>query len=82
MKIEWLPVEHFKPPQKELLLVTGPSGYITHKKFVTLAYVDDEYRMPFPDDYPLRWQTVSNDSLSDSGHYPEFWARIPEGFLP
>ncbi|WP_287353586.1 hypothetical protein [Mesorhizobium sp.] len=70
----WHKIEDYAPPQRELVMVTGPSGYVTHTKFLELAYVDEEYRPSRGG--ALRWQTVTNDALSDCGFYPTHWARI------
>jgi len=74
--IKWFKVEDFEPPQKTLLMVTGPSGYSTYKKFLALAYVDEDYRPSKGG--PLRWQSVTDDSLSDNSWYPTHWARPVE----
>lgn len=71
--LNWHKISDFPPPQKELVLVTGPSGYTTHKRFCELAYVDEEFRPSRGG--RLRWQTVTHDALSDSGFYPTHWAR-------
>lgn len=75
MTFNWHKVEDLSPPQRELVVVTGPSGYVTHDRFLELAYVDDEYRPPIAG--RLRWQTVTHDSLSEYGFYPTHWARQP-----
>lgn len=70
--IVWHNVADNPPPQKTLLMVTGSSGYATHTKFLTLAYIDEEYRPSRGG--PLRWQSVTNDSLSDNSWHPTHWA--------
>lgn len=77
--VNWHKIEDLAPPQRELVMVAGPSGYVTHKSFLELAYVDEEYRPSRGGE--LRWQTVTNDSLSDYGFFPTHWARpvaLPE----
>ncbi|MER9911679.1 hypothetical protein NKJ71_13700 [Mesorhizobium sp. M0050] len=77
--VEWKKIEDATPPEKKLLMVTGPSGYSTHGKFLSLAYIDEEFRPSRGG--PLRWQTVTSDSLSDDGFYPTHWAlpiELPE----
>jgi hypothetical protein len=76
MKIQWKEIEKCKPPEDTLLMVTGPSGYITHKKFLCIAYYDETYRPSFND--RIRWQSVSNDSLSDCGWHPTHWSYLME----
>lgn len=73
MTYNWHKISDMPPPQKELVVVTGPSGYVTHTRFLELAYVDEEFRPSRGG--PLRWQTVTNDALSDGGFYPTHWAR-------
>lgn len=74
MTVNWHRIEDFVPPQRKLVMVTGPSGYVTHTKFLALAYVDEQYRTSHGG--RLRWQTVTNDDLSDCGFYPTHWALI------
>lgn len=68
----WWKIDEFKPPEKKLVMVTGPSGYVTHTKFMTLAYYDEEYRPSRGG--PIRWLSVTNDALSDCSWYPTHWA--------
>lgn len=72
--IHWFAVELRLPDENELVMLTGDSGYVTHKKFLTLGYYDNEYRPPLPDGR-IRWQSVQNDSLSDQGWEPTHWAK-------
>lgn len=74
--VNWLRIEDHEPPQKTLLMVTGDSGYAHHKKFLTLARVDDEYRPRLASDGPLRWINVQDSALSDQGWYPTHWAEM------
>jgi hypothetical protein len=71
--VNWHAIADKAPPQKELLMVTGPSGYSTHTRFLGLAYIDEDYRPSRGG--ALRWQSVTNDSLTDGGFYPTHWAR-------
>jgi hypothetical protein len=72
-----LPVE---PPQQTLVKVTGDSGYTNHRKFLTLAYLDDVYRPRH--DGPPRWLDVTNTALSDYGWEPTHWAPFDPEELP
>jgi len=74
--VEWHSVEERLPPQKTLLMVTGPSGYRTHKKFLQLAYVDEDFRPSHGG--PLRWIDHANDALTDGGLVPTHWAMPTE----
>ncbi|TGQ19270.1 hypothetical protein [Mesorhizobium sp. M00.F.Ca.ET.217.01.1.1] len=79
MKTEWHKITDRAPPEKQLLMVAGPSGYCTHKTFLALAYIDEDYRPSRGG--PLRWLDVTNESLSDLGWYPTHWAHqinLPE----
>jgi hypothetical protein len=71
-RIRWLSVQlaiaqHWRPiaeaPLKGEFLVKGPSGYGTHKSFVTLAYRDPEYRGD-------AWLMPGGDRLSEMGWFP------------
>lgn len=70
--VAWFDVSDVEPPQKTLLMVTGSSGYRTHRQFLELAYVDEDFRPSRGG--PRRWQSVQNDSLSESGYVPTHWA--------
>lgn len=71
--VTWYHVDEYKPPQKTLLMITGPSGYRTHQQFLTLAYVDDDYRPPI--DGRSRWINVQNDAVTDQfPEGPTHWA--------
>jgi hypothetical protein len=70
--ITWYKVETYPPPDKQLLLVTGDSGYVNHKRFMTLAYIDESYRPSKGG--PPRWLNVQNDELIDQGWEPTHWA--------
>lgn len=72
MKLEWKDVHKCKPPEDTLLMVTGDSGYITHKKFLCLAYYDEEFR-PSRDNN-IRWLNVCNDELTDNCWRPTHWS--------
>lgn len=61
------------PPDKKLVMVTGDSGYVTHKKFLTFAYLDQQYR-PWKEGEEPRWLNVQNDALTDCGWRPKHWA--------
>lgn len=67
----WHPIKT-APHDGTLVLVTGFSGYIRHRRFVTAAYYDAEYRPLSP------WQSVTNDSLSDHGWEPTHWRPMME----
>jgi hypothetical protein len=71
--IEWFSCDYRMPPEDTLVLVTGPSGYRTHDKFLALAWHSSEYRPPINGE--TRWQSVTNDSLLDQGWRPTHWAR-------
>jgi len=71
--VNWHSIDEMAPSQRELVMVTGPSGYVTHQRFLELAYVDEDFRPSRGGQ--LRWQTVTNDALSDCGFYPTHWAR-------
>ncbi|KEA07504.1 hypothetical protein [Rhizobium rhizogenes] len=70
--VAWFKVSDVTPPQNTLLMVTGSSGYRTHRQFLELAYVDEDYRPSRGG--PLRWQSVQNDALLDAGYVPTHWA--------
>ena len=70
--INWHKIDNLPPPERDLVMVTGPSGYSKHNRFLALAYFDEEYRPSRGG--PLRWQTVTNDDLSDCGFVPTHWA--------
>jgi hypothetical protein len=72
VKLEWKDIDKCRPPENVLLMVTGDSGYVRYKKFLALAYYDEEYRPSM--NSRIRWQSVCNDSLSDSGWHPTHWA--------
>ena len=75
--VQWHRVDDHKPPQNTLVMVTGDSGYRTHTRYLTLAYVDEEYR-PSLDGRP-RWINVQNDGLSDQfPSEPTHWAHMME----
>lgn len=64
------------PPQRQLVLVQGKSGYRTgpdmprKDTFVALAYRDEAYR-------PGAWITVTDDRLSDYyGEGPVYWREL------
>lgn len=71
--VQWHDVETDAPPEKKLLMVTGDSGYVNNKDFLCLAYYDEQYRPRLGGE--IRWQSVTNDSLSDCGWYPKRWAH-------
>jgi hypothetical protein len=71
--VNWHRIEDMAPPERELVMVTGPSGYVTHKQFLELAYYDEEYRPSRGG--PIRWLSVQNDALSDFSYFPTHWAR-------
>lgn len=71
--VQWYRVEDHEPPQRKLVMVTGDSGYITHRQFLELAYLDDSYRPRH--DGPPRWLSVQSDALSDKGWRPTHWAE-------
>jgi len=71
--VVWFQVDHVKPPQKMLLMTSGPSGYNAPRdQFLALAYVDEDFRPSLGG--ALRWQTVTDDDLSDNGWVPTHWA--------
>jgi hypothetical protein len=79
MKLDWKEIEKCKPPENTLLTLTGPSGYIRYKKFLCLGYYDEDFRPSHGG--RIRWQSVTNDSISDNGWYPTHWAypiELPE----
>jgi len=73
--LNWHKIEDMPPPERELVCVTGDSGYVTHKRFLELAYIDEEFRPSRGG--PLHWLNVMNDALSDCGFHPTHWARQP-----
>lgn len=76
-KIEWFDASLRDPPQKQLVMITGASGYSNHKKFLTLAYIDEQYRPSHGG--PLRWLSVHNDAISDQfPDGPTHWAFLIE----
>lgn len=77
---EWTAVNDAEPPQKMLVKVTGDSGYVKHMKFMTLAYIDDDYRPRRAG--PPRWLNVQNDELLDQGWVPTHWAPFDPEELP
>ena len=60
---EWKPIETAKPYVE--VLVTGPSGYTNHRRFIINAYRDPEYRSG--------WLDATNTSLSEAGWEPTHW---------
>jgi hypothetical protein len=72
-EITWYRVDYTSPPENTILMVTGDSGYITHSRFLCLAYFDETFRPRLrPDE--IRWLDVQNNALTDCGWVPEFWA--------
>lgn len=74
--IQWFAVEYKLPPEKELVMLTGPNAYVTHTKFLTLGYYDEEYRPSRGG--PIRWINTQYDALSDQGWVPTHWAKCIE----
>jgi hypothetical protein len=72
--INWINVDYQLPPERELVLLTGSSGYVTHKKFITAGYYDNEYRPPI--DGAIRYLDVQDDALLDRGWRPTHWAKM------
>lgn len=64
-----------KPPEKQLLLVCGDSGYRGHRQFLTAAYYDESHR-PRLANSGIRWLNVQGDELSDKGWHPSHWAEM------
>lgn len=77
---KWTPVSEQEPPQRRLVKVTGDSGSVRYIKFLTLAYLDDDYR-PRHGGQP-RWLDVTHTALSDYGFAPMHWAPFDLGELP
>jgi hypothetical protein len=73
LSAEWFPVA-VRPPEKKLVMVTGPSGYANHKTFLALAYYDNKYRPPLADG-EIRWLDVCNAALMDQSWIPTHWAH-------
>lgn len=71
--VHWFNCDITMPDERKLVLLTGPSGYVTHPKFLTLGYYDNEYRPPI--NGRTRWLNVQNDDLSDQGWVPTHWAK-------
>lgn len=76
---EWHVIDEETPPERMPLMVTGPSGCVTHKKFLALAYYDEGYSPSLDGETP--WLGVDNDALADNGWRPTHWAysiQLPE----
>lgn len=71
--VQWHDIDKEQPPENQLLMVTGLSGYRTHPDFLCLAYYDEKYR-PRLDDGEIRWLDVTNTALSDFSFKPLRWA--------
>lgn len=80
MNKRWVSIEQSEPPRNVLVIITGDSGYVTHCKFLTLAYIDDAYRPRHGG--PPRWLNVQNNELTDYGWTPTHWRHIEDGDLP
>lgn len=76
MNITWISLNDREPPEGDLVMVTGPSGNVINRKFLTLAYFDELYR-PRLNNKP-RWLDVTNTALSDHGFMPTHWAELVE----
>ncbi len=72
--INWFNVLITLPGENELVMVTGDSGYMTHTKFLCLAYYDSEFRPPY-NDGRIRWLDVQQDALMERGWVPTHWAK-------
>lgn len=70
--VKWFKVSEVNPPEQVTLMVTGDSGYVTRRKFLELAYIDESFRPSRGGE--LRWLSVQNESLSESGYRPTHWA--------
>lgn len=74
LPITWYDVKDQLPHDQEFVMVTGPSGYTTTPRYLTLARLYNDYRPPIKG--RLRWLTVSNDDVTDYHPEPTHWARI------
>lgn len=72
--ITWHNVRFKMPEEKKLVMLTGDSGYLTHVKFLTLGYYDEEYRPSHGGE--TRWLDVQNEALLDQGWTPTHWAEL------
>ncbi len=68
--MDWKSVADGLPPDNQLVLVTGESGYIRHTRFLMTAFIDRGWHQE-------AWHDVQNDRLDESGLVPIYWCRIP-----
>lgn len=75
----WSDLASRPAPEKTLLMLTGPSGYVIHTRFLALGYYDEEFRPSHGG--PIRWLDVTGEALLDHGWVPTHWAypiKLPE----
>lgn len=70
-KVVWYDVEKHPPPHHIKLMVTGPSYMTSDGNYLTLAYIDEDYRPPI--DGKLRWIDIHNDAVTDREAQPTHW---------
>lgn len=73
--ITWHHVDYLMPEERELVLLTGDSGYVTHTKFITAGYWDTEFRPSAPDG-TVAWLDVQDNRLTERGWRPTHWAKM------
>jgi hypothetical protein len=72
----FISVEDMLPPQNKPVLAIRRSGYVTTEYEVITAKHMPEYRPLNP------WQTIGNDSVTDSGEEVLGWAEMDAWLLP
>jgi len=70
--VQWHEIATNKPPEKSLLMLSGPSHSNIHPKFLALGYHEEKFRPRF--DGKIRWLDQHGDPFSDLGYEPEHWA--------
>lgn len=73
-KLNWIAIADRLPPERQLVLVKGPSGYVTHTEFQISAYYDNSYRPPI--NGRTRWLDPTGTDLSDHGWEPTHWREL------
>lgn len=71
--VTWFAVEDVAPPEREFLMVTGPSGYTTTPSYLAIAQAIPRHRLS--EGMVLHWQDEANSALTDRYELPTHWAR-------
>ena len=73
VKVTWFSCEERRPPERVVLMVTGPAMTRRVERYLTLAYIDEEYRPPLGKER-FRWISIYNDDITDGNSPPTHWA--------